>query len=215
MKNNTKNSARKPITAILFAAITIVLAVTISSVGAQGSYSVCIWDANNMSCEDYPYATDCLCNHGHQYNIGVKSSSFTIAEATQINSITFELYYTTCQYGGNWNFYLNNVLIGTASNADDNTCSCTPNASAWPQTVAITDTTTLNNAWNFGATNELKVEFSGHTDYYVSWYEANISYETNVHAVAKPESQTISVGGTAKFNASDSYVETGSIVSYD
>ena len=216
MENNTKNSTRKGITAILFAAImmVIILAVTAVSVSAQESYDVCIWDFDG-NCEDFPYGADCLCNHGHQYNIGVKSSSFTIAEATQMNSITFELYYTTCQNGGNWNFYLNDVLLGTASNADDNTCSCTPNANAWPQTVAITDTTTLNSAWNFGGTNELKVEFSGHTDYYVSWYEANISYETNVHAVAKPESQTISVGGTANFNASESYVETGSIVSYE
>ena len=82
----------------------------IGVVSAQESSSVCIWDYSG-NCEAYPYSTSCLCNHGHQYNPGVKSSSFTIAEATQINSITFELYYTTCQSGGNWNFYLNDVLI--------------------------------------------------------------------------------------------------------
>ncbi|PKP60125.1 MAG: hypothetical protein CVT89_00445 [Candidatus Altiarchaeales archaeon HGW-Altiarchaeales-2] len=105
-------------------------------------------------------------------------------------------------------------VIGTAGNADNNACSCDSSVNSWPQTATITDTTTLNSAWNFGGTNELKVEFSGHANYYVSWYEANISYETNVHAVAKPESQTISVDGTANFNASESYVDNGSIVSY-
>jgi len=86
--------------------------------------------------------------------------------------------------------------------------------STWPHTVILDDAEVLNTAWNFGAANDLAVAFVGHNNDASAWFEASINYEVNVHACFTPNSQSVSLGASASFDASCSYAEEGSIVGY-
>ena len=180
---------------------------------AQLSAEICIWDANGGGCEAFPYQSDCLCDHGYEHPAGDKTTTVDIS-ATSIVSMEFQLFYTTCQAGGNWEFLLNGTVIGTAENLDNNTCSCTPQELTWPHVVTITDVGVLNGAWNFGASNQITVSFVGHDNEVPAWYSVTVSYEEKVHASFTPTSQTVALGTAASFDASSSYVDEGSIVSY-
>jgi len=180
---------------------------------AQESNTVCIWDYNG---DGYAPTSD-LCSHGYDYSGITGTKSVTISEATKITSITFEVWYTSCDWsgGGGWSFYLNNVLIGTTADPDPfGDCSCNPAASKWPLRVTLADSALLNSLWQFGISNELKVVPSS-TGFYACYHGATINYETKLHPFINPTYQAVDVGVLASFDASDSWSEEGTITRYD
>ncbi|MFO7907520.1 MAG: PKD domain-containing protein [Pirellulaceae bacterium] len=168
-----------------------------------------IWDHNGDGLSPADTGQD-LCTHG--YTMGVtETKNVSVPAATEINEVSFELFYTSCGTGGSWSFYLNEELIGTEANTVYD-CTCNPTVN-WPMTVTIGDSATLMSHWNMGGNNELKVVPSG-AHLYASYYGATIDYQTTLHPSIVPDSQAVEVGEVVSFDASGSYSDTGSIVSY-
>jgi len=160
-----------------------------------------------------PPTTD-LCSSGYEWD-SLGSKQITLSSTPMsILSITFDLYYTTCAIGDQWEFYLNENLLGGASDPVQGDCICTPAASKYPQQITFSDSSTLTALWQANSTNELRVVPVG-SYFAITYYGVSITYEPAVRAVISPSTQSFNVGGTAAFDASSSYSYSGNIVSYE
>ena len=174
------------------------------------SLDLTVWDAKGGTTPP----TQNLCSHGYQWGIDA-SKPFTIADATSLASIEFDIWFTSCQNGGSYNLYLNGTLIGTAANPNPQyDCSCTPNAVKWPYEVTISDAALLNSAFVLGGSNTLRVQAAGAGSFAISHYGATINYNTTLHPVIDPPSASIEAGQTVSFDASGSWSDAAPIVSY-
>jgi hypothetical protein len=159
-----------------------------------------IWDVNG---DGLPPTTD-LCSSGYEWDFpGSKQISLS-STPMSILSITFDLYYTTCATGDQWEFYLNGNSLGGASDPDQNYCNCTPAASTYPLEITFSDSSALTALWQANSTNELRVVPVG-SYFAITYYGVSITYEPAVRAVINPSTQSIDIGGTAAFDASGSY----------
>ncbi len=150
-----------------------------------------------------------LCNFNYT-DIGNASTNIAIPTATTINSISVQAYFTSCGGAGTYTVFLNGVQIGTATY--NGHCTCTPPQTEWPLTITITDPTALNN-WVFGGNNVLSISTS--TYVYHSYVGVAVNYETVLHPVVTPDYIVIDPGGSVTFDASGSFSDVGSIISYD
>ncbi len=180
--------------------------VYLMSTTKGASQSVTIWDPQGRTTPP----TSNLCTWGYQNMVVDKSASVTIAEASVINSIAFQCYYTGT--GGTWTVYLNGNQIGSAANPTSVT-SCDAGAESWPLIIMIDDANALNTHWNSGGANTLTVKSS--STIYLSYLGATISYETDLHAEFSLASKKVAVGTEISVNGSASYSDTDQdIVSY-
>ena len=115
-------------------------------------FSTWIWDANS---DGVAPVDNNLCNHGYSW-MPTSEREITVAGATSISSITFDLYYTTCGSDGEWIFSLNGTEIGRAATVGGSDCTCTPASVKWPQQVTIAGSAILG-AWNFGGANTIRI----------------------------------------------------------
>ncbi len=176
---------------------------------AQDAMEFTIWDYNGDGLSPADTGQD-LCAHGYAVNV-TGTRDISIPEATSIEAIDFEIFTTNCGEIGNWQFFLNGTLIGVVADPGFD-CTCSPAASKWPLSISFSDSAALTALWIFGGSNQLRVVPGGT---HMSYYGATIEYQTTLHPVITPAVQSAAVGDLVTFDASGSYSDVGTIVSYE
>lgn len=107
------------------------------------SQEICIYDApgGNADCNSF---TEDLCYDGYVAGpITATSSSFYIRDVA-LDSLSFLLYFTECNFQSEFSFYIDGVLIDSISNYDYS-CHCTPGLFLeYPVRHTITDASILS-----------------------------------------------------------------------
>lgn len=132
------------------------------SANANSSEELCLHDANNYSgstnCGNF---TNDLCADG--YTWFVNNSVNAVSNATgNISDISFDLYYTNCEYSAtaSINILVNGTQVYT--NSPPYTCTCNPAGSggSYPQSLIITSAQ-LAGIWSNSGNNTIEVYFGG------------------------------------------------------